>query len=270
MEPARDYSAEFSTLLKDASVITARRRIGDRLMTLTSTQRSTWLTALVQWMAGHGPKPLRPVASTILKEIPTVVSGRVAAVRLTLDASQHHSEFRRLSNDADRCRDRHQFLEAEHAYWQALQIFPLHGGYRVQYAHMLKDQQKYADAFVNYCFALSVGAPLHDVQEHLLFAAHRAHFQAAAADVERLARAWNKAEQSANDWDAPPIYNDFFDLARLFWGNTGLLTVPFMQPYLLKCTTRKSLFISLLRSEETLRHNRLFFVMMNEKGLASV
>lgn len=269
-EPVAYDSGEFAALFIDATKAEARARMGERIMNLNRIQRSAWLSALVHWLGSHGPKSLRPVAAALLKAIPESASGRVAAVRLTLSAAQFHPEFRKHQISANDFQAKQLFSEAEHSYWQALRIFPLHAASLVQYSHMLKDQQKYLSAVVNYCFALSVGAPLHDVMEHLLFAANRAQLAVSASDVERLASAWSNLAQSENDWDAPPVYQDFFDLSLLFWGNAGLLTNEFMQPYLLKCPTRKLLFIALLGSPETLRHNRQFFVMMNEKEAASV
>ena len=82
-------------------------------------------------------------------------------------------DFAALVADADKRRDGGDYTEAEYAYYRALTLFPGHPAVRVQYAHMLKEQHKYADALVNYLDAALYGAPLTDVREHALFVASR-------------------------------------------------------------------------------------------------
>jgi len=187
-----------------------------------------------------------------------------------MQVAPHHAEFRELIRRADDNRDQKKFVEAEFQYWKALQIFSLHGGYRIQYGHVLKEQQKYADAFVQYCYALALGAPVHDVEEHLLFSAKAAQHDVGSTSVKQLATAWKNAERTGDDWAAPPIERDLLDFAQFFWGNAGLVNSSLAQRYLLKCTTRKALFLAFLNAPETLRHNRGFFLMMREKGPADV
>lgn len=263
-------TTDFAALLSSTSQMSAKSQIGERLVALSIKQRPAWLGALVGWLALHGPKSLRPNAKSLLQAIPSAAPGRISAVQLTLQASMHHGDFRRWISDADSARDRHDLAASEFAYWQALKLFPLHAGYRVQYAHMLKDQGKYLDAVIHYCFALATGAPQFDVEEHLLFAAHRAGTPANSWQVQQLAAAWTNFERTEDDWDAPPVEKDYVDFARLFWGNTGLVTPLMLRSYVLECRTRRALFLALLADPETLRHNRQFFVMMNEREAANV
>lgn len=257
--------SEFSALLLGLSEATAKEQVGVQLMKLLPSQRFSWLSALVNWLTSQGTKRAAPAAALLLKEVPAAASGRIAAVRLTLAAASHHGEFQALIHQADWLRDQSKYPEAEYNYWQALQIFPLHPGYRVQYGHTLKEQQKHLDAYVQYCFALGTGAASHDVSEHLLFASRLAGLRTTQNDVERVTGAWQKAEQTLDDWDAPPLHSDFIDFAKLLWGNAGMVTPQFLQHYLLTCATRKRTFISLLESDETARSNRLFFTMMHDK-----
>src|SRR4029453_12230024 len=109
--------------------------------------------------------------------------------------------------------------------------------------------------------------PVQDVEEHLLFTAGRSGLRATSGDVTALARAWIKLEQTQDDWDAPPVEQDFRDFGRLFWSNHGLLLPTTYSKYLLQCPTRRSLFISLLGCQETVRANRLLFAMIYERAI---
>jgi tetratricopeptide (TPR) repeat protein len=260
-----DYSAEFAELVS-FSQLTRRQQLGKRLVNMKPMARVSWLSSFVQWIAERGPTSFRPSVGAVIEELPSMVSNRVAAAQLTNKVAGYHSDFRRLSRSADAHRDKGEFAEAERAYSDALRIFPLHGGYHVQFAHMLKERGNFLEAFLQYCFALALGAPLHDVEEHLLFAAHRASLKVDSNDVQRLSMAWEKATKTGNTWDAPPIETDFIDYARLLWGNTGLLTPNLLSNYVLKCTNRKDLLIAMLQNPETARHNREFFVMIKERG----
>ena len=90
-------------------------------------------------------------------------------VALCQAAAQRDPGFGSLIRAADQHRDQAEWSAAEHSYWQALNLHPLHPGYRVQYAHMLKEQGKFIDAEANYRSALACGAELEDVVEHIRF-----------------------------------------------------------------------------------------------------
>jgi tetratricopeptide (TPR) repeat protein len=225
---------------------------------------------LLKRVGERGIKSLRPMAGNMLGPSSDRPTSRPASVKMTLQAAQTHTRFLDLVGRGDTLRDDRNFEQAEVCYREALGLLPLHGGYRVQYAHVLKEQQKHVQAFIHYCFALSTGAPIHDVAEHLVFAAKQAAIDADLSAVERLAAAWKVLERTSNPWDAPPVEGDFTEFARLFWGNTGLVTAEVVKENLLKCVTRKELFIAFLRSPETLRANPRLFILMRERGLGDV
>jgi len=199
-----------------------------------------------------------------------MTSGRIEAIRQTSRDASRHAEFKRLVANGDMLRDTRNFPDAEREYWLALLIFPLHSSYRVQYAHCLKEQSKYEGAFIHYGYALGLGAPRHDVEEHLLFAARRAGVGINSTYIERVVMAWCKAERTGDDWDSPPSAQDFLDFAELFWGDTNALTDAFILPCLLACHTRKALFLKFLGMPDTLRQNRRLFVMLNQNGSTHV
>lgn len=228
------------------------------------------IAVTLQWLAYCGIRTLRPLANTMLAEISKVGLPRVEAVERTLQFAWQHERFRELAQEASMLSNQKKFASAETLYDQALQLFPLHSGYRVQLAHSQKEQQRYLEAFNNYCFALSVGAPPHDVVEHLVYAARNADISVNEIDIERLVSAWTAAQQIHDDWAAPPIEADFHAFARLLWGNTGLITPSLIARFVLKCTTRKQLFMSLLQADETLHYNARLFILLKEQGLADV
>jgi hypothetical protein len=94
-------------------------------------------------------------------------------VRLTFDAAGSDSEFAHTTEAADSARDRGLWREAETHYRRILEWYPLHHGYRVQHAHMCKEQGNFDQAEVGYRDALALGAPVADVEPHLDFVARR-------------------------------------------------------------------------------------------------
>lgn len=239
-------------------------------MSLDSVRQLEWLSQLLRWFLSQNDARPAPAASPLLRSAPHPPAKRIEAINWTYQAASQHAEFRQLVEKADTSRDQYEHAQAELQYWQALRIFPLHGGYRVQYAHCLKEQQKYPDAFIQYWYALGLGAPQHDVEEHVLFAARHAGIAASASDVGRRAAAFAGAQRAADDWEAAPIEKDFKDFAGLFWGDHGPLTSAFVIEQLLACHTRKALFIKYISAPETIRRNRPLFVMLNQKGLPDV
>ena len=144
-------------------------------MSIDARRQPAWLAQFAQWITARvgiaqGHRQLTSIMAP-LRDLPRMTSGRIEATRLTSRVASDHAEFIRLVANGDWLRDTRNFSEAEREYWLALKIFPLHSSYRVQYAHCLKEQSKHGDALVNYCYALGLGAPRHDVEEHLLFAA---------------------------------------------------------------------------------------------------
>jgi tetratricopeptide (TPR) repeat protein len=245
-------------------------RLKRKLMDLASTRLPLWSAVFVRWLVLCGIKSLQSTAATMLEEVPRSTIERPTAIRLTLQVAWQHERFRSLIRQADELKDQSAFETAEVAYRKALAIFPLHRGYQVQLGHSLKEQQKYIEAFFHYCLALSMGERTSNVAEHLLFAASQAGIRASIGDIERLVSAWAKFERTLDAWDAPPIEIDFTEFARLLWGNAGLVTAELRQTWLLKCVTRKELFISFLRTSETRHRNARLFIFMKERGLNDV
>jgi tetratricopeptide (TPR) repeat protein len=98
---------------------------------------------------------------------------RQQRLALTFKAAAEDEEFRNLTAEADAARDAGRWEAAERAYGRALGIYPLHFGYRIQHAHMCKEQGRFDEAEIGYRDALTLGASTADVAAHLAFVADR-------------------------------------------------------------------------------------------------
>ncbi len=92
---------------------------------------------------------------------------------MTFSAAGQDEEFVRLIAGADAERDLTHWPAAEALYLSALDLYPLHHGYRVQLGHMLKEQGRYMAAEIQYRSALALGAVIADVLRHLVFVCER-------------------------------------------------------------------------------------------------
>lgn len=106
-------------------------------------------------------------ATSLLRSVPRKSASRDAAVAATHAAASCDPEFLHLVAEADQARDARQFERGEYAYWRALDLYPLHDGYRTQYAHCLKEQGKWAEAELHYRTALALGGPAGDLHRHI-------------------------------------------------------------------------------------------------------
>jgi hypothetical protein len=82
----------------------------------------------------------------------------------------------KLARAGDGARDVHNWAQALRFYDELLVQIPLHSGYLVQRAHMMKELEGFAEAETSYRDAIALGAPPADVLEHLAFVARRNGF----------------------------------------------------------------------------------------------
>lgn len=104
---------------------------------------------------------------------PTRVARR-DRVRETLAMAAQSATFLDMVRAADAARDARAYAQALSGYLTVLEAHPLHPGYHVQAAHMLKEIGQYGEAELMYRDAIALGAPAADVIEHLSFVAYRA------------------------------------------------------------------------------------------------
>ncbi len=143
-------------------------------------------------------------ARRFLRFAPALARTRRQARDITLRAAAADAEFRDLVRRGDRARDRGDWREGALLYRAALDLYPGHCGYMVQYAHCLKEQHEYTAAEIYYRSARALGAPLQDMQDELsLVAAQQGHdepFDGAAS--------WRPSVNGADLLDDPPTRAD--------------------------------------------------------------
>ncbi len=143
-------------------------------------------------------------ARRFLRFAPALARTRREARDITLRAAAADAEFCDLVRRADHARDRHDWRDGAILYRAALDLYPGHCGYMVQYAHCLKEQHEHVAAEIYYRSARALGAPLQDMQDELsLVAAHHGHdepFDGAAS--------WRPSITGADLLDDPPTRAD--------------------------------------------------------------
>jgi hypothetical protein len=151
--------------------------------------------------------------------LPTLGSGRNEQARLALRAAAVHEGFRDAAGHGDHARDAHDWREGRDAYLRALALFPLHFGYRVQYAHCMKEMGHWIEAEIGYRDALAHGAPFDDVVEHLEFVFRRLGVRYRSVYPEQVyARLSGAEDAGADSLDGMTDSRDVGRLTTLFWG----------------------------------------------------
>jgi tetratricopeptide (TPR) repeat protein len=148
--------------------------------------------------AGHGGK-----AQRFFRQAPRLAPSRRSASAVTLRCAGLDFEFLGLIEKADRARAAAKWREAGDLYAAALDAYPDHAGYIVQYAHCLKEREQFAEAECHYRSALALGAPGPDVDEHLAFVVTRQDDVPLILDAERQLPAGD-----GDPLDMPPTKRD--------------------------------------------------------------
>jgi hypothetical protein len=122
---------------------------------------------------GPGPVPaaMTPPPRFDLSHRPVLT--RAQQIALTLDTAMDDAAFHAHVTRADAARDCGDWPLAEQEYGLALRRFPLHWGYCIQYAHVIKEQQFLTRAEIWYRSAVALGAAPDMVDLHLAFVAQR-------------------------------------------------------------------------------------------------
>lgn len=151
-------------------------------------------------------------AQHFFRQAPRLAASRRAAGAMAVRAAIHDFDFQRLVEQADRARDAAEWRKAAELYREALEPYPDHFGYIVQYAHCLKEQGQLVEAECHYRSALALGEPWRDVQEHLN---HVASQQGFPANFERDA---GQDPGDSDPFDALPAKADVELLVFLLLG----------------------------------------------------
>jgi tetratricopeptide (TPR) repeat protein len=158
----------------------------------------------------------RGQSGLIERQLVAELQNRTVAKAATDCFAMMDLDFKALTYMADTARDSKRFKQAQAAYASALALYPLHAGYRVQLAHMYKDQGLFEDAEVHYRTALALGCELDQVLEHLTWTAERLGHTVDRDVMERQAAFWMETATADNPWTLPTIAQDVVDLADLF------------------------------------------------------
>jgi hypothetical protein len=177
--------------------------------------------AVADCMPATNDPALSSQAVSAARVLVAAIPDRRLAVGASLRFSAQDPEFQDLVRQGDARRDARHWGEGEHAYWRALSLYPMHSGYRVQYAHCLKEQSKFADAELQYRNALALGNAGADLTEHVHFAAGRSGRGLDPRVSAAIAAYWSSSAPSEDPLAAPVMSSDIPRLGELLIGRSA-------------------------------------------------
>ncbi len=180
---------------------------------------------------------------------------RQERLALTFKAAAQDEEFRNLTAEADASRDAGLWEAAERAYERALAIYPLHFGYRIQHAHMCKEQGRFDEAEIGYRDARALGARTVDVAAHLAFVAGR---QGHSGDVPAAV-----GTVPGPMGDAPCVA-DIEALGYILWHNSDLSHKDVLA-LVRACATCDAVAARMIADERFLQRNGPFLTLMEAR-----
>ena len=202
-------------------------------------------------------KPMKAVidgASSAPSQIRTRFDAVVRAEAIHLDhaGAALDPTFQALAAQADAARDAGHWGEAEYYYWRALELYPFHSGYRIQYAHVIKEQGKFDWAEVHYRSALAEGADAEQIKEHLLFVARRN----CVDYVPRPPR-----DLGVAPLEAPPSFHDIQTFAWLFWHDAEINAVETLA-LMRRCESNRDVVLAMTGQDRFVERNRPFLEIL--------
>jgi hypothetical protein len=143
-------------------------------------------------------------ALPFLRFAPSLARNRSLARDTTIRAASFDGECAALVRDAANARIRKDWPEAARLYRAALDLYPGHCNFMVEYAHCLRAEHDWIGAEIYYRSARALGAWLKDMQAELVEVAAQVDY------VERITGAWAKRPRpdSASLLDDPPTRAD--------------------------------------------------------------
>ena len=177
---------------------------------------------------------------------------RSEAIFLDHQGAANDPEFKKLAAAADRGRDLRDWAKAEFDYWKALERYPFHSGYRIQYAHVIKEQGKYDWAEVHYRSALAEGAAMDLIDEHLRFAVLRNGAAFVSPGTFNL---------EVQPFAAPPTFHDLKTLSWLFWSEVEVNSFDALK-FLRECRTNREVALRMVEDRRFIEKNRQFLEIL--------
>ncbi|MBS7813797.1 hypothetical protein [Roseococcus pinisoli] len=197
----------------------------------------------------------RDAAIILLRSLPDLAESRNEAVKMTIAAAQIDPEFRELVAAADTARDARDFLLGEFLYLRCLEMYSMHYGYMTQYAHCLKEQNKYVDSEIIYRSALSLGGPVADLRRHI------------TAVAEALGGSVNIPKEinitAKNSIDLAPTHEDVRLLLVLFLGEQNC-TANNIVEILRNCPRRRDVIYFIINEKKFPKINLNLMVLLGE------
>ena len=136
----------------------------------------------------------------------------------TLRLAAADRQFRRQVAAADKARDSRTWSEGEYGYWLALRMYPLHRGYMVQYAHCLREQNKFIDAEIEYRGAFALGEKTDEIKNYIAISCAGRGGQLSTATLNAINVYWSNPDLRSRRMDLPTIRQDVIDLYELLLG----------------------------------------------------
>lgn len=198
----------------------------------------------------------RAAARNILdRRLAGIASGQFAA---------RDTDFLEIITAADAARERAEYGEAKSRYFQALQMFPFHPGYMLQYGHCLKQLKFLPEALIAYLDAYRFGAAKQEFEIHALDTARL------LGRFEQVAHLATKISQPNADKPPTPralelTSNDVIILTQLFH-----LTTPSPEDIvsrMCECQSRRELVLVLLNEPPFSKAHRKTLELVAETGL---
>ena len=189
---------------------------------------------------------------------------RSLAGAASLEFASSDTDFLDLIAAGDADRDRADYSVAQYAYWRALQMFPAHPGYLLQYGHCLKEVKLLPDALVAYIDAYRFGVEKQEFEIHALDTARLlGRFEQVMRLTTKIPQPPTDKPPTVLDWELTST--DVITLTQLFHLNT-----PSPQDIIdrmCKCRNRRELILALLDEPQFSRTHRNILRIVSETGL---
>lgn len=216
-------------------------------------------------MMASGKDMIASVKKRASRALPHVVStpkvlldDRRQMVESSQKAALSDRDFQARIQRGDSLRDQGRWAEAAAAYASALDLFPYERTYWIQLGHMAKEQDDYSGAEIAYRTACALGAPVHDVVDHLRFVLARQGVSEARYPI-RL----HKAVETSRQVPAKP---DVLGFARLLWGVRGMDGIDLLT-FLRTNDTCDELVAAMIRDPRFERASRCWLELAGEDEL---
>lgn len=196
----------------------------------------------------------RTIANTVLN--------RQLAGSVSIRLAKTDTDFCELISQADTAKGRGDFNAAQYLYWRALELFPAHPGYRVQYGHCLKERGLMEDALHQYIDAYYFGASKKEVESHALFVANSFGRYAAVAAIFKRQTQHAARSQKMLDWSVTS--KDVIALTNFMLGHHP--SIGEITNHICECINIRDLFCALLGEKDFVRTHRDTLRLLSETG----